>query len=267
MLKLALIGGIRSLPIRGAVGVCQLCNRPMVAKCGERIVWHWAHKGRRICDPWWENEGPWHRDWKKHFPESCHEIVGRDSNGEAHIADIKLPNGLVIELQHSAMSLDEMRSREAFYGNMVWIVDTEPFKKNITIFDPLPDPEYSFVDDLVFVRPQPAWRDWACPRRDNFDGLMFYRRSESSPDSNMVEMYSGRELAEYFPGSYSGHRLFLWMKPREIWFLTSKPTYLDFGRGILGRLMRYRGLPDSMMCLKFVSKSGLIEAFANASHP
>lgn len=228
-------------------------------------MWHWAHLGRRICDPWWENEGPWHREWKSQFPEDFHEIAGRDSSGEAHIADVKLAHGLVIELQHSAMPLSEMRSREAFYGNMIWIVDTAPFRKNITIFDPLPDPRCGFVDDLVFASPHPAWRNSLIQREENFDNLMFYRRSETQPGSSMVELHSGRKLAKYFPDSYNGHRLFLWMKPREVWFSTSKPTYLDFGTGILGRLMRYGDKHGSMMCFKLVSKVELIGELMSAS--
>ena len=42
-----------------------------------------------------------------------------------HRADIQLPPGLVIELQHSAISSEDIKSREEFYGRreMVWIFD------------------------------------------------------------------------------------------------------------------------------------------------
>ena len=58
----------------------------------------------------------------------------RADDGEKHIADLCLPDGLVIELQHSAMSLGEMRSREAFYKRMIWVVDAAPFAANLSIF-------------------------------------------------------------------------------------------------------------------------------------
>lgn len=45
-------------------GACPSCGSSMIAKCGSRNVNHWAHNGRRNCDPWWENETPWHREWK-----------------------------------------------------------------------------------------------------------------------------------------------------------------------------------------------------------
>jgi hypothetical protein len=47
----------------------------------------------------------------------------RAENGELHIADVRTPSGLVLEFQHSAIKPDERRSREAFYSNMLWIVD------------------------------------------------------------------------------------------------------------------------------------------------
>ena len=49
--------------------------------------------------------------------------------GVRHIADIRVPEtGLVIEVQHSAMPIEEARAREAFYGNMIWIVDATESK-------------------------------------------------------------------------------------------------------------------------------------------
>lgn len=236
-MNIAMVGGVRSLPISGAQGQCQACGAPVIAKCGEQLSWHWAHRGRRRCDPWWENEGQWHRTWKMQFPKDWHEVVQFDGSGEKHIADIQLPSGLVVELQHSAMPLDEMRSREAFYGNMIWIVDAGPFLNNITIFDCLPDPSAPFVQDLKFASPVPQWRN-SRVIRSGFDTLMFFRRSEYT--GGLQRLYSGHEeLSSYYPAFYRGHHLFLWMKAREVWYSTTKPTFLDFGDGRLGQLMRY----------------------------
>jgi len=95
----------------------------MAAKCGEVRVWHWAHKGRLVCDPWWENETKWHRDWKDQFPADWQEVVQTAGNGERHIADVKTGDGWVIEFQHSHIKPEERRSREAFYGKLIWVVD------------------------------------------------------------------------------------------------------------------------------------------------
>ena len=109
----------------GLSGECPHCGGPMVAKCGEaRLrVWHWAHKGRRHCDPWKEPETPWHRAWKNLFPAEWQETTCLAQGGERHIADVKTAGGCVIEFQHSPIKPDERRSREAFYRPMHWVVD------------------------------------------------------------------------------------------------------------------------------------------------
>lgn len=50
-MEIALVDGVRVLPSPGTQGNYQACGAPMTAKCGEQKVWHWAHKGRRVCDP------------------------------------------------------------------------------------------------------------------------------------------------------------------------------------------------------------------------
>jgi hypothetical protein len=95
----------------------------MVAKCGEIRVWHWAHKERLLCDPWWENETEWHRAWKDQFPAECQEIIHHAEDGERHIADVKTERGWVIEFQYSYIKPEERRSREAFYKKLVWVVN------------------------------------------------------------------------------------------------------------------------------------------------
>lgn len=95
----------------------------MIAKCGEVKIWHWAHQGSRSCDPWWENETEWHRGWKGYFPVDWQEFVQHAEDGERHIADVKTTQGWVLEFQHSYIKPEERRSREAFYQQLVWVVD------------------------------------------------------------------------------------------------------------------------------------------------
>jgi competence protein CoiA len=102
---------------------CPVCDQPTVAKCGEVKIWHWAHKGRRICDRWWEIETEWHRAWKGQFPEDWQEVVHKADSGEKHIADVKTDKVWVIEFQHSLLGPEERRSRDAFYPKLVWVVD------------------------------------------------------------------------------------------------------------------------------------------------
>ena len=46
-----------------------------------------------------------------------------------HIADIKLPDGLVIEFQDSHISRQKIEDREAFYENMIWIINMRDYMK------------------------------------------------------------------------------------------------------------------------------------------
>jgi competence protein CoiA len=106
----------------GLKGKCRDCGQPMVAKCGQHRVWHWAHLKSKACDPWWEPETEWHRSWKNQFPAVWQEIGHTAQGGERHRADVKTEKGLVLEFQYSALSETERDSREEFYARLVWVV-------------------------------------------------------------------------------------------------------------------------------------------------
>ena len=122
----------------------------MVAKCGPRVMHHWAHMARRNCDPWWENETAWHREWKNYFPEECREVSHTAPDGEVHRVDIKTPTGIVVEVQHSTMTDSERKSREAFYDNLIWVVDGRSFKNRFHLGCMLPDPNADGFEDIVW---------------------------------------------------------------------------------------------------------------------
>ena len=122
-MKYALTNEERREAQPGLSGKCPGCDNPVVAKCGEVKVWHWAHHGRRICDPWWENETEWHRTWKNYFPADWQERVHFASNGEKHIADVKTDKDWVLEFQYSHLKPEERRARSIFYQKLVWVVN------------------------------------------------------------------------------------------------------------------------------------------------
>jgi hypothetical protein len=123
-MRFAIINDEKTAPQPKLHGHCPHCGEEVISKCGKVKVWHWAHKSREVCDPWWENETEWHRAWKDNFPKEWQEISALDpETGETHIADVKTPHGMVVEFQHSVMPIEEMAARERFYGNMIWIVD------------------------------------------------------------------------------------------------------------------------------------------------
>ena len=131
---LAIVEGQRRHAQPGLSGECPVCRATTIPKCGEKKIWHWAHKVKQNCDRWWESETDWHRDWKNQFPAEWQEIVHRADDGEKHIADVKTDQDWVIEFQHSNIEPGERRSREAFYENMVWVVDGLPRKKDLKQF-------------------------------------------------------------------------------------------------------------------------------------
>lgn len=123
-MKYAILDGVQEEAQPGLSASCRACGRPVIAKCGEVRVWHWAHRQSRACDRWWESETEWHRNWKNHFPSTWQEFIQNSQTGERHIADVKTANDWVLEFQHSYLNPEERRSREAFYGpKLIWVVN------------------------------------------------------------------------------------------------------------------------------------------------
>lgn len=124
----AVVDGIRVKASPSMKGVCPVCQSEVISKCGEIKIWHWAHKVQD-CDLWHENESKWHIDWKSKFPEEWREVtIGK------HRADVKTEK-LVLELQSSSISSEEIRERELFYGKMIWLVNAEDFWDNLRKYD------------------------------------------------------------------------------------------------------------------------------------
>lgn len=255
-MQFAMVAGNRSKPSSGVQGVCPTCGSAMVAKCGPRIVHHWAHAGRRQCDPWWENETLWHRQWKSLFPEDWLEISHAAPDGEIHRADIKTPKGIVIEVQHSAMTDAERLSREAFYGNLVWVIDGRGFRDNFDIYHPLPDPASEIAADLV-------WSKASRPMQGAARGL-FFRLSENRVDDPTLTKATLRggwihgigDIEDEVNNAYTGHHQYDWVRPRRTWLDATCPVYIDFGDECLIKLDVYD--ESGLRCIRRVSKRKFI---------
>lgn len=129
-MRFALVNDMRVEASPSLRGTCPHCSGGTIARCGTMRVWHWAHRGARDCDSWWERETPWHRGWKERFPAHWQEVVRFDGTGEKHVADIRTEHGLVLEFQHSHLAAAEIAAREVFHGNLVWIVDGGRLKRD-----------------------------------------------------------------------------------------------------------------------------------------
>jgi competence protein CoiA len=118
--------GTRDIPhISGEIGACPTCETEVFGRCGRIVTWHWAHRGSD-CDPWAEPETPWHYQWKMSLRAKGAMIEQTIQKGnERHRADCVFPDGTVLEIQHSPISVNEIEAREAFYDRMVWLFDTQ----------------------------------------------------------------------------------------------------------------------------------------------
>jgi hypothetical protein len=139
--------------------ICPLCKTPVVAKCGQIVVHHWAHLNCDECDPWWEPETQWHRKWKNLFSNEQVEV-----SMAGHRADVVLKDGVVLELQHSAISVETIIEREAAYNNMIWLFDGASITHNLNCTEVL-RPDFSDVRlNLRKCRDHYTFR-WKHPRK------------------------------------------------------------------------------------------------------
>ena len=138
-MKFALVEYVRQEATPGQKGLCPVCGAQCIARCGEQKINHWAHKSKKDCDPWWEKETFWHRNWKDKFPKEWQEVINYDLvTGEKHIADVKTDTGLVLEFQHSSITPQERKSREDFHKAMVWIANIVN-KRDVKLFEEYPN--------------------------------------------------------------------------------------------------------------------------------
>lgn len=175
-------------------------------------------------------------------------------DGEIHRADIKSPTGIVIEIQHSPMTDAERQSREAFYGNLVWVIDGRGFRDNFDIYHLLPDPRSEVAQDLV-------WAEASRPMQGAARGL-FFRLSESQaefPEETITKatlrggIYHGiHEIEAQVQQAYRGHHQYDWVRPRRTWLDADAPVYIDFDDDRLVRLETYD--ESGLRCIRLVSK-------------
>lgn len=112
---------------------CPICGQPLIQKRGMVREHHFSHVGQKngssspinCSDLWKYDKSDWHIAWQKRFPVECYEKV-LIRGKQKHIADIVI-NNLVIEFQHSSISLEEFRERNTFYSScgysVIWVFD------------------------------------------------------------------------------------------------------------------------------------------------
>jgi hypothetical protein len=102
---------------------CRTCGSSMIAKRGEINAHHYAHD-KSECSVKRDSDGKtsWHLLFQNIAKsEHLERIIKKDNT--THIADIIDTNGVVIEIQHSQLSHNNISDRETFYGSMIWVLD------------------------------------------------------------------------------------------------------------------------------------------------
>jgi len=112
---------------------CPTCNGNMLIRKGNINVHHWAHKKGCCKDTWAHGKmTPWHLSWQLACIRNAVEVVIEKNNNDLdnqkekkikHRADIIGNNGIIIELQHSSINPEDIKKREEFYDNMIWVFD------------------------------------------------------------------------------------------------------------------------------------------------
>ena len=93
---------------------CPCCKSLLVQKKGSFLIWHFAHKYLDNCISYYDNKGEWHRKMQELFPENNREIFESFSSYR-HIYDVLTESGIIIEFQHSPISLEDFKKRTKDY--------------------------------------------------------------------------------------------------------------------------------------------------------
>ena len=211
----------------------------------------------------WENETQWHREWKSLFPPACREICHTAPDGEIHRSDIKTPTGVYIEVQHSAMSDAERLSREAFYGNLIWVLDGKPFEANFDLYHELPDPRSELAQDLIWFKAERGL--------NGCNAGLFVRLSECRedyPDATKAKhrggIYHGKhEIADQVLAAYRGHHQYDWVRPRQTWLDATCPVFIDFGEDYLLKIETYD--ESGLSCVRVIMKRDFVKSVMSES--
>ena len=98
----------------GEDSYCPCCKSLLVQKKGSFMIWHFAHKSLDNCISYYDNKGEWHRKMQELFPENNREIFESFSSYR-HIYDVLTESGIIIEFQHSPISLEDFKKRTKDY--------------------------------------------------------------------------------------------------------------------------------------------------------
>ncbi len=191
-------------------------------------------------------ETAWHSDWKKAFPISYREVTFMNKTlGQYHRADVHTPCGTTIEFQNSPLSLAEMKSREAFYPNLVWILNGKKFK-GFKILKHLPD-----VNDIRLA-------EFEFRNRAN---LSMVRRADI-----LMGIQNPKPLTFHHPElrtiPLTSHLYsFCWRFPHRVWYEATCPIIIDLGGHFLYQLKQRTQFSGNYAYLHMIPRKDFVSKF------
>ena len=192
----------------------------------------------------YHGETEWHRNWKAAFPPGFREVSFSDMTlGELHRADVHTPCGTTLEFQNSPICLEELKSREAFYPKLIWILNGKKFK-GFRVLKSLPD-----VDD-----PRIADYDFC-----NTAHLSMIRKSDFLQGRPRVLNFQHPELRKLPLTSY--YYSFCWKHPHRVWYQAKNPIIIDLGGHFIYQLKQRRQLSEDYPYLHMMTRKSFIEQY------
>ena len=150
----------------------------------------------------------------------------------------------------------ERESREAFYQNLVWVIDGTPFRKNFDIYHMLPDPASELAQDLVWAKAVRHMAGANCgilfrvsANQEHYPGV-----TKATLRGGLIESLEG--IRPEVEASYRGHHQYDWVRPRQTWLDAKCPVYIDFGDEWLARLEVYD--ETGLRCIRLVAKKKFV---------
>ncbi|MFI1772756.1 hypothetical protein [Thalassobellus citreus] len=108
----------------GEIGVCQFCKSSLITTKNINSLFYWHHQSAYTnCDKWYNSICEWHNEWVSNFPIEWQEIIIKKDQRK-HIADIKLPNEVVLMLQNSKITSEKIKEKEDFFVNLIWVFNS-----------------------------------------------------------------------------------------------------------------------------------------------
>lgn len=250
MIRYAYVNRETTEPSKGLKGSCPKCGKDVIAKCGTVKIHHWAHKSQIDCDPWWRPMTQWHINWQNKFPHAWHEVNFYDEQtGECHRADIHTPQGVTIEFQNSALPIQELNIRNAFYKKIIWVVNAQPFKEKVKFTYAIPNPESHLLTDYNF----------SVNTEGLSNSLTFFLKEGGRDPRTLGNRYSLQDnelklVLEEFINTENKYWGFNWKYKHEAWLHSECPVYLDFGDDILYLIKKREQWHISLIYLQAVKK-------------